>query len=67
MKHHGVLYYLIADAIADLRAWAITKRDSVITKIDTLRAFLWSLYADGGQSIAIIEADARAALRRAKL
>lgn len=46
MKHHGVIYYLIVDALTDLRA------------------FLWSMYADYGQSIAIIEADARAALRR---
>lgn len=45
---HGVLYYLLIDALADLRA------------------FLWSLYADGGQSIALIEADARAAIRRGK-
>lgn len=43
-----VLYYLLADAIADLRAW------------------LWSCYADMGQSIAIVEADARAAIRRGK-
>ncbi|MFH0938228.1 MAG: hypothetical protein V1899_02970 [Planctomycetota bacterium] len=31
-----------------------------------LRAWLWSYYADAGQTIALIEADARAALCRAK-
>lgn len=48
MMHHCAAWYLLTDAIADLRAW------------------LWSLYADEGQMIALVEADARAALRKAK-
>ena len=34
--------------------------------IADFRAWLWSYYADQAQMIAIIEADARAALKRAK-
>lgn len=45
---HGVLYYLITDALADLRA------------------FLWSLYMDERQTIELVEAEARAAIRRGK-
>ncbi len=34
--------------------------------IADLRAWFWSFYADEGQMIALLEADARAALKRAK-
>lgn len=54
---HGTLYYFVADALADFRAeWY---RLSII-----LRQYLYATWHDAGQSIAIVEADARAALRR---